>query len=116
MEEAINTLTNPCQPEVISEGCAPCSDPCEQPKEKFSLWGIAYHITTNEGIDYSGNALVIARDARHAEQVLKSNSAFNGTPNQIIIEAVAQVPTLTESGLCIEAYTDGVQRRVNYGA
>lgn len=116
MEEAIERLTNPCQPENINEGCTPCSNPCEQPKEHFPLWGIAYHLTDNMGIDYSGNALVRARDARHAEQVFKSNSAFNGYQNLIVIEAVAQVPDLTESGLCIEAYTDGKERRVNYGA
>lgn len=90
-------------------------NPCEPKKEMFSLWGLTYHITTTDGEDYTGCAVVLARDAQHAQVVFKTNSAFNGMQEFIIIEAVAQIPTLSESGLCIESYTDGITRRVNYG-
>ena len=101
--------------EVMDMKETTCETPCEPKKEEYSLWGIAYHATVGD-TSYSGNALVRARDAKHAEQVFKTNSAFNGTQGNIVIEAIAQVPTLTESGLCIESYTDGTERRVNYGA
>lgn len=89
-------------------------NPCEPKKEEFSLWGVAYHAQV-EDKHYSGTALVLARDANHARQLFMTQSAFNGTPEAIVIESTAQVPTLTESGLCIESYTDGVARRINYG-
>ena len=92
-----------------------CTNPCELPKEQFSLWGITYHLTDNSGTDWAGTAIVLARDAQHAAQVFKTNSAFNATPELIVIEATAQIPTLTESGLCIEAYTNGESRMLNYG-
>ena len=101
--------------EVIDMQGTACETPCEPKKEEYSLWGIAYHVTVSD-TRYSGNALVLARDAGHAERIFKTNSAFNGTQGNIVIEAIAQVPTLTESGLYIESYTDGTQRQVNYGA
>lgn len=101
--------------EVMDMKETTCETPCDPSEKYYFLWGIAYHVTVNDTY-YSGNALVRARDAKHAEQVFKTNSAFNGTQGNIVIEAIAQVPTLTESGLCIESYTDGTQRKVNYGA
>lgn len=88
-------------------------NPCEPPKEKFTLWGIKYYINNDV---YSGVAVVLARDAQHAIQVFKTNSAFNGNQQDIIVEATAQIPDLTESGLCIECYvdTDGLTH-INYG-
>lgn len=91
----------------------PCQDPCVAPKSKKVLWGLAYRIL---GTNYKGVALLLAEDAQQAEQVFKTNSAFNGTQGSIIISAVAQVPDITESGLCIEAYTEGNTILVNYGA
>lgn len=104
-------LENPCQEKAPDN----CQSPCEKAPEHASLWGVSYHLTDYSGVFFAGTALVLARDARHAEQILKSYSAFNGTQELIIIEAVAQVPTLTEFGLCIEAYTDGTKRIINYG-
>lgn len=101
--------------EVIDMQGTTCETPCDPSEKYYFLWGIAYHVTVGD-TRYSGNALVLARDAGHAERVFKTNSAFNGTQSNIVIEAIAQVPTLTESGLCIESYTDGTQRQVNYGA
>lgn len=103
----MNTTKPPCQDS--------CQDPCEAPKEMFSLFGIAYHITDPSGVYFSGTALVLARDAQMAEIIFKTNSAFNGIQNLLMIEAIAQIPTLSESGLCIESYTDGVKRKINYG-
>lgn len=100
--------------ECISQGTE-SMNPCKPPKERFSLWGIVYRIVTDEGQLYRGSAVVCARDAQHAQQILKTTSAFNGSPQSICIEATAQIPTITESGLCIEAYTDGMQTRINYG-
>lgn len=110
MEEAIEKLTNPCQPETIT-----CESPCETSRPEY-LWGVSYHITIPDGTGYAGTALVRARDARHAEQVFMTNSAFNGMKHLIKIEATAQVPDITESGLCIESYTDGVNRIMHHGS
>lgn len=103
---------NPCQ----AGTSAPCESACEPKLEHFSLWGLSYHIVDYSGTEYSGTALVRARDAKHAEHVFKTNSAFNGMQNLLKIDAIAQVPDLTESGLCIEAYTDGSCRIINYGS
>lgn len=81
----------------------------------FSLFGIAYHITDPSGVYFSGTALVLARDVHQAEIVFKTNTAFNGISYLLAIEAIAQIPTLSESGLCIESYTDGNKRKINYG-
>lgn len=105
-------LNNPCN-EAANDKC--CQSPCEEPKEIASLWGISYHLTDYSGVYFAGTALVLAKNARHAESVFKAYSAFNGVPQLIKIEAVAQVPTLTEFGLCVESYTDGTKRIVNYG-
>lgn len=89
-------------------------NPCEPPKERFVLWGITYHVN---GINpYKGVAIVQARDAQQANRLFIANSAFNATPNDIVIEATAQMPDITESGLCIECYVseDG-ETRLNYG-
>lgn len=89
-------------------------NPCELPQEKFSLWGVTYHIGSNSS--YKGMAVIQARDAAQANQILKAESAFNSTPNDIIIEATAQIPDVTESGLCIESYisVEGTLH-INYG-
>lgn len=105
--EPIMPTNQECQPQECN--------PCEMPKEMFSLWGIAYHITDPAGIYFSGNAVVLARDARQAETIFRTNSAFNGIAYLLMIEAIAQIPTLSESGLCVESYTDGVKRKINYG-
>lgn len=90
------------------------TNPCDIKCEHFSLWYVSYHTITDDK-RYEGVSIVRARDGKHAENVLKSNSVFNGTQENITIDIVAQVPTLSESGLCFEAYTDGSTQRINYG-
>lgn len=106
MEECMSTT-----PTLSQEN----SSECETPKKHHRLWGISYHITLPDGHEYKGVALVSALDAPQAEQVLKANSAFNGYRDAIIVEAIAQVPDVTESGLCVESYTDGTFRKISYG-
>ena len=88
-------------------------NPCEPPKKPGSLWGITYHAYTDDDKSYDGTAVVIAKDAHEAEIIFKTNSVFNGNQSLITVRAIAQIPIFTESGLCMEAYSNGTHAFLN---
>lgn len=87
--------------EEVKCGCR--QDNCEPKIEPvFPLWIINYLILGDDS--YLGLAIVKAPDCHIAEQIFKTNSAFNGTMEKIRIQQIKEVFTLPCPDLLAEEY------------